>query len=72
MRPGEHTGYRIMSKRYNHILKTIWNNTPGFIQLLIIVFGGVFIVWFLLFVSVFVDTESTAAKAAAANSSRKE
>jgi hypothetical protein len=51
-----------MNKRCNYILKTIWNSTPGIIKLFILVFGGAFIVWFLLFVSIFVDTESTAAK----------
>jgi hypothetical protein len=51
-----------MNKRYDCIIKTIWNNTPGIIQLFIIVFGGMFIVWFLMFVSVIIDTESTAAK----------
>jgi len=35
----------------------IWNNTPGIIQLCILVFGAMFIAWFLMVVSVFIDDQ---------------
>jgi hypothetical protein len=37
------------------LLKLVWNNTPGFIQLVIIVFGGMVVVTLLNIASLFID-----------------
>lgn len=47
-----------MTDRQKRIIHTIWENTPALFQLFILVLGGMFLAWFFIFASVFIEDDT--------------